>query len=63
MLSKNPNKKKKKEVDRRKRLLIPFNTGTRTHKSNKDYNRQKIKRDIQKGVDQYDKLESSSILQ
>ena len=51
MLSKNPNKKQKREQDKKKRLLIPFNTGTRTHKNKKDYNRQKIKNDIQRGVD------------
>ena len=54
MLCRNPNKKKKREKDKKNRLLVPFNTGTRTHKSKKDYNRQKIKRDIQRGVDQYE---------
>lgn len=44
MLSKNPNKKKRKEQNKKKRVLIPFNTGTRTHKSKKDYNRRKFKK-------------------
>lgn len=44
MLSKNPNKKQKKEANKKNRLLIPFNTGTRTHKSKKDYDRKKFKK-------------------
>ena len=39
MLSKNPNKKARKEKNKKNRILVPFNTGTRTHKSAKDYNR------------------------
>ena len=34
-------KKKKREQDKKQRVLIPFNTGTRTHKSKKDYVRKK----------------------
>ena len=44
MLSKNPNKKQKKEHNKKKRVLVPFNTGTRTHKSKKDYDRKKFKK-------------------
>ncbi len=44
MLDKNPNKKKRKEFNKKKRILIPFNTGTRTHKSKKDYDRKKFKK-------------------
>lgn len=44
MLDRNPNKKAKKAKDKKKRVLIPFNTGTRTHKSKKDYNRKKFKK-------------------
>ena len=44
MLSKNPNKKARKEKNKRNRVLVPFKTGTRTHKSKKDYDRKKFKK-------------------
>lgn len=44
MLSKNPNKKARKEKNKKNRILVPFNTGTRTHKSKKDYDRKKFKK-------------------
>ena len=44
MLSKNPNKKARKAKNKQNRLLVPFNTGTRTHKSKKDYDRKKFKK-------------------
>lgn len=44
MLDRNPNKKAKKAKDKKKRVLILFNTGIRTHKSKKDYNRKKFKK-------------------
>ena len=34
-------KKQKKERDKLNRVLVPMNTGTRVHKSPKDYKRQK----------------------
>lgn len=37
-------KKQLKEKNKKNRLLIPFNTGTRTHKSAKDYDRKKYKK-------------------
>ena len=40
----NENKKVRKAKNAQKRVLIPFNTGIRTHKSKKDYNRQKMKK-------------------
>lgn len=40
----NENKKVRKAKNTQKRVLVPFNTGIRTHKSKKDYNRQKYKR-------------------
>ncbi len=40
----NENKKARKAKNAQKRVLVPFNTGIRTHKSKKDYNRQKYKR-------------------
>ena len=44
MFDKNPNKKAQKEKNKKNRVLIPFNTGTRTHKSKKDYDRKKFKK-------------------
>ena len=41
-------KKQKKVKDKQKRVLVPFNTGTRTHKNKKDYNRKKLKKDLTK---------------
>ncbi len=41
---KNPNKKQKKEYNKKFRHNVKFNTGTRTHKSKKDYNRKKFKK-------------------
>ena len=40
---KNPNKKAIKAKNNVSRVRIDFNTGTRTHKSKKDYNRKKEK--------------------
>lgn len=40
---KNPNKKTQKVKNTISRVKVEFNTGTRTHKNAKDYNRQKEK--------------------
>ena len=40
---KNPNKKAQREKNNRQRVRTMFNTGTRTHKSKKDYDRKKEK--------------------
>lgn len=40
----NENKKARKAKNAQKRVFVPFNTGIRTHKSKKDYNRQKYKK-------------------
>lgn len=40
---KNPNKKAQKKKNEISRVRIDFNTGTRTHKSKKDYDRKKEK--------------------
>lgn len=45
------NKKQLKEKNKKHRILIPFNTGTRTHKSPKDYDRKRLKRELQKDFD------------
>lgn len=39
-------KNKKKQQAKEKRVLVLFNTGSRTHKSEKDYNRQKSKQEV-----------------
>jgi hypothetical protein len=41
-------KKQKKAKNNENRVLVTFNTGTRTHKSKKDYNRKKMKREVDK---------------
>lgn len=42
-------KKQQKAKNNRNRVRTLFNTGTRTHKSKKDYNRQKDKLKTKKG--------------
>lgn len=39
-------KKQKKAQDSKHRVLVPFNTGTRTHKSPKDYDRKRLKKEL-----------------
>ena len=39
-------KKEKKEDAKKHRVLALFNTGTRTHKSKKDYDRKKLKKNL-----------------
>ena len=39
LAEKNPNKKAKREYNKQNRVLIPFNTGTRSYKDKKRYNR------------------------
>lgn len=46
------NKKQLKEKNKKHRILIPFNTGTRTHKTLKDYDRKKLKRELRKSLDE-----------
>jgi len=41
-------KKRHKEAQKRDRVHIAWNTGTRTHKSKKDYNRQRDKRQAER---------------
>lgn len=52
MFDKNPNKKNKKEQEKKNRVAVPFNTGTRVHKSKRDYDRKKVKRDLKKMLDE-----------
>lgn len=54
MFDRNPNKKVKKQKNSEKRIRVLFNTGTRTHKSKKDYNRKegkKFLKNFEKGID------------
>jgi hypothetical protein len=39
LAKKNPNKKAKREYNKQNRVLVPFNTGTRSHKDKRKYNR------------------------
>ena len=39
LTQKNPNKKAKREYNRQQRVLVTFNTGTRSHKDKRRYNR------------------------
>jgi hypothetical protein len=52
MFDRNPNKKSKREEEKKNRVAVPFNTDTRTHKSKRDYDRKKVKRDLKKMLDE-----------
>lgn len=52
MFDKNPNKKNKKKQEKKNRVAVPFNTGTRTHKSKRDYDRKKVKHNLKKMLDE-----------
>ena len=41
-------KKQKKEYNKKNRVLVPFNTGTRTMKSAKYPTRQQLKREVER---------------
>ena len=59
MFDRNENKKIKKARDAKKRVMVNFNTGTRTFKSERDYSRareKKICRDFLKTYWQNKKL-------
>ena len=43
-------KKEKREAAKKMRILVPFNTGTRTHKSKKDYDRKALKQELRKEI-------------
>lgn len=44
LAEKNPNKKAKREYNKQNRIFVPFNTGTRSHKDKKRYNRNDSKK-------------------
>ena len=49
MLERNPNKKARKAENAKKRAtLVPFNTGTRTFKTPKTYDRKALKAQLRK---------------
>lgn len=52
MFDKNPNKKAKKTADKKNRVAVPFNTGTRTHKNKKHPSRQENKKNLKKMLDE-----------
>lgn len=41
-------KKQEKEKNKLQRVFVPWNTGTRYHKSKKDYNRRQKKENLRK---------------
>ena len=49
-------KKQIKEKNRKNRVLVTFNTGTRTFKSAKDYNRAEEKKICKKPIDKIKKI-------
>lgn len=44
-------KKQRKEQAKKHRVLVPFNTGTRSHKSPKDYDRKRLKKELREMED------------
>lgn len=48
ILKKQMTKKDYKDLQKKNRVLVNFNTGTRSHKSPKDYDRNKLKAEIRK---------------
>ena len=44
-------KKQKKEQNNKNRVLVQFNIGERPHKSPKDYDRKKLKKELKKDID------------
>lgn len=53
MFDRNPNKKQAAAAAKKNRVVVPFNTGTRTHKSKKAYDRKKSLNELKKIVDRY----------
>ena len=51
MFDRNPNKKSRRAQEKKNRVAIPFNTGTRTHKTKKDYDRKNFKRETRKEIE------------
>lgn len=51
MLERNPNKKARKAENAKKRAIIAnFNTGTRTFRTSKTYNRKALKANLRKEI-------------
>lgn len=47
-LRRKKSKKAQKEENKKMRVLVPMNTGTRTHETEKKYNRRNSKNDLRK---------------
>lgn len=47
-LQRKKSKKEQKELNKLNRVLVPMNTGTRTHDTDKKYNRRNSKKDLRK---------------
>ena len=45
-------KKQEKEKNKKQRVLVPFNTGTRVHKSKKNYDRKNNRKAIEKEMEE-----------
>ena len=46
-------KKQIKAQNNRSRVMVNFNTGTRTHSTSKDYDRKNLKKELRKMLDNY----------
>lgn len=53
-LRRKKSKKAQKEENKKLRVLIPMNTGTRTHETEKKYNRKNFKKDLKKRLTEND---------
>lgn len=49
-------KKQIKAQNNKNRVMVNFNTGTRTHSTLKDYDRKKSKKELRKMLDNYQKV-------
>ena len=49
-------KKQLKAQNNKNRVMVNFNTGTRTHLTLKDYDRKKSKKELRKMLDNYQKV-------
>ena len=54
MIKKQMTKKEKRKRDNEQRFLVPFNTGTRVHKSKRHPSRQDRKNELRKEIENYD---------
>ena len=50
---KSMSKKELDKMNKTKRVIVPWNTGTRNHKSKKDYDRKRVKREAKETLKDY----------